>query len=128
MNILEFRVWLAQQLDNRIAEIRADFQDRIPTSHELDLICILQTIRKDTPNVSEHIFVLFRKMLLIEKFRSNLIDVSHNVFRKITVETAPEDATGLVRQLIIDSLQHDFLHSEHQRPSASPYKRAQDLM
>ena len=115
MNILEFRVWLAQQLGNRIAEIRADFQDRIPTSDELNLIYVLQKLVSDSINVSEHIFVLFRKMLLIEKFRSNLINVSHDVFRKIKVETAPDDATGLVRQLIIDSLQHDFMNSEHQQ-------------
>ena len=124
MNIQDFRVWLAQQLSNRIVEIRAGFQDRIPTSDELDLIYVLQRLLGDTINVSEHIFVLFRKMILIEKFRSNLINVSHDVFRKIRVETAPNDATGLVRQLIIDSLQHDFLNAEHRRPSAPPHDKA----
>ena len=124
MNILDFRVWLAQQLGNRIAEIRAGFQERIPTSDELDLIYALQQLLGDTGNVSEYIFVLFKKMVLIEKFRSNLINVSHDVFRKIRVETAPDDATGLVRQLIIDSLQYDSLNPRHQRPPASSHNGA----
>ena len=124
MNIQDFRVWLAQQLSNRIVETRAGFQDHIPTSDELDLIYVLQRLLDDTINVSEHIFILFRKMILIEKFRSNLINVSHDVFRKIKVETAPDDATGLVRQLITDSIQYDFLNPRHQRPSALPHKGA----
>lgn len=127
MNMQDFRVWLAQQLSTRIVEIRAGFQDRIPTSGELDLIYVLQRLLGDTINVSEHIFVLFKKMVLIEKFRSNLINVSHDVFRKIRVEAAPADATDLVRQLIIDSLQYDVLNSGHQRPSASAHGGARYL-
>ena len=127
MNIQDFRVWLAQQLSNRIVETRAGFQDRIPTSDELDLILILQRLLGDTINVSEHIFVLFRKMILIEKFRSNLINVSHDVFRRISVESAPADATDLVRQLMIDSLQYDVLTSGHQRRSALPHSGAHHL-
>ena len=88
------------------------------------MIYVLQRLIGDTVNISEHIFVLFRKMLLIEKFRSNLINVSHDVFRKIRVETAPDDATGLGRQRIIDSLQYDFLNSGRQRRSASPHNGA----
>ncbi len=92
------------------------------------MIYVLQKLIGDTVNVSEHIFVLFKKVLLIEKFRLNLVAISHDAFRKINLKTAPEDATGLVRQLIIDSLEYDFLNVKHQRASAPPRNRTHDLM
>lgn len=63
----------------------------------------------------------FRTMVLIDDLRFDLIAFNSDIFRKIRTEIVPADATGLVRQLIIDSLQNDSSNSDYQLPLASPH-------
>ena len=105
MTIQEFRAWLQRRLHNRAAEIQKAFANRIPTSKELDDVIALMKLAEDTDNISDHVFLLFKKLMLIGDLKSCFDTVSADYFRKIDAEF-PCNATDLVRQLIMRSLRH----------------------
>ena len=105
MTIQQFRAWLKRRLHNRVAEIQSAFANRIPTSRELDDVIGLMKLAEDTDNISDHVFLLFNKLMLIEDLKSCFDAVSAGYFRNINAEL-PCSATDLVRQLIMRSLRH----------------------
>ncbi len=105
MTIQQFRAWLRRRLNDRATQIQRDFNDRIPTSKELDDVLALRRLAEDADNVSGHVFVLFAKMMLIADLKVRFEQNSVVYFHGIT-EHLPRDATDLVRHLIIGSL-HD---------------------
>ncbi len=105
MTIGEFRIWLKRRLHDRAAGIQSGFACRIPTSKELDDVVSLVNLANDADNVSEHVFLLFLKLMLIGGLESCFDAVSADYFQKINAEF-PSDATDLVRRLIMSSLRH----------------------
>ena len=105
MTIQDFRAWLKRRLHDRAAEIQRGFADRLPTSKELDAIGSLLDLAADTNNLSGHVFLLFKKLLLIKDLKSSFDQVSNDYFRTIDSEV-PRDATDLLRRLIMSSLRH----------------------
>lgn len=105
MTIQEFRAWLRRRLHNRAGEIQSAFANRIPTSKELDDVIALKKLAEDTDNISDHVFLLLMKLMLIGDLKSCFDAVSADYFRKINAGF-PCNATDLVRQLIMKSLRH----------------------
>ncbi len=104
MDIEYFHAWLRQKLHVRSAELRARFSNRLPTARELDKVVSLETLSSDIVNVSEHLFVLFQMLLLIDRIAVNFEPVSHTLFQKVGVDFVPRDASDLVRWLMTETL------------------------
>ncbi len=104
MDIHYFHAWLRQSLRYRSTEIRSNFNDRLPTSEELDVITLLQRLSDDIENVSEHVFLLFQMMLLIGRVAVDFERVSYALFQKVGIDFVPRDASDLVRWLMIETL------------------------
>ncbi len=114
MDIAYFHAWLSERLRVRGVDLRERFSRRLPTAHELDNVILLETLANDVVNVSEHLFVLFQMLLLIDGVADSFESVSYSLFRRVGVDFVPHDASDLVRWLMMEAL-----HGERrQRTSA----------
>ncbi len=104
MDIVYFHAWLRQKLYVRSLELRGRFSNRLPTSRERNNIVLLETLSSDIVNVSEHLFVLFQMLLLIDRVAVNFEPVSHTLFQRVGVDFVPRDASDLVRWLMTETL------------------------
>lgn len=104
MDIAYFHAWLSDRLRVCSVELRERFSRRLPTARELDNVILFETLSSDVVNVSEHLFVLFQMLLLINRVADNFEPVSYTLFQRVGVDFVPRDASDLVRWLMMEAL------------------------
>ena len=107
MDIDHFYAWLSLSLRARRTGILTGCHNRLPTAGELDTLQLLKALQDDVVNVSEHLWLLFQMMMLIEGVSMLFEHKSYALFQRIGVGFMPRNASDLVRWLM-----NEILHGE----------------